>query len=127
MKEEFDIEEDVNALLAGEELSEEFQEKARTIFEAALRSKVSDIKEALEEQYVAALAEEVEEIKSELSERLDAYLEYVAGEWMEENALVIEHGLKTEMTESFLQGMKGLFEEHYVTIPEDKYDVLESM
>jgi hypothetical protein len=127
MEEEFSIEEDVNALLAGEELSEEFQEKARTIFEAALRSKVSDIKEALEEQYTAALEEEVAEIKSELSERLDAYLEYVAGEWIEENALVIEHGLKTEMTESFLQGMKGLFEEHYVSIPEDKYDVLESM
>ena len=127
MKEEFSIEEDVNALLEGEELSEEFQEKARTIFEAALRSKVSDIKEALEEQYTAALAEEVAEIKSELSERLDAYLEYVAGEWIEENALVIEHGLKTEMTESFLQGMRGLFEEHYVSIPEDKYDVLESM
>ena len=127
MKEEFDIEEDVNALLEGEELSEEFQEKARTIFEAALRSKVSSIQEALEEQYAVALAEEVEEIKTELSERLDAYLEYVASEWMEENALVIEHGLKTEMTESFLQGMKGLFEEHYVSIPEDKYDVLESM
>lgn len=127
MEEEFSIEEDVNALLAGEDLSEEFQEKARTIFEAALRSKVSDIKEALEEQYTVALAEEVEEIKSELSERLDAYLEYVASEWMEENALVIEHGLKTEMTESFLQGMRGLFEEHYVSIPEDKYDVLESM
>ena len=127
MKEEFSIEEDVNALLEGEELSEEFQEKARTIFEAALRSKVSDIKEALEEQYTIALAEEVEEIKTELSERLDAYLEYVASEWMEENALVIEHGLKTEMTESFLQGMRGLFEEHYVSIPEDKYDVLESM
>jgi hypothetical protein len=127
MEESFDIEEDVNALLEGEELSEEFQEKARTIFEAALRSKVSDIKEALEEQYATALAEEVEEIKSELSERVDAYLEYVAGEWMEENALVIEQGLKTEMTESFLQGMRGLFEEHYVSIPEDKYDVLESM
>ena len=127
MKEEFDIEEDVNALLAGEELSEEFQEKARTIFEAALLSKVSDIKEALEEQYAEALAEEVEEIKTELAERVDAYLEYVAGEWMEENALTIEQGLKTEMTESFLAGMKGLFEEHYVSIPEDKYDVLESM
>ena len=127
MKEEFDIDEDVNALLAGEELSEEFQEKARTIFEAALRSKVSEIKEAIEEQYEIALAEEVEEIKSELAERVDAYLEYVSSEWMEENALVVEKGLKTEMTESFLQGMKGLFEEHYVSIPEDKYDVLESM
>jgi hypothetical protein len=127
MEEEFDIEEDVNALLEGEELSEEFQEKARTIFEAALRSKVADIQEALQEQYATALAEEVEEIKTELAERVDAYLEYVAGEWMEENALAIEKGLKTEMTESFLEGMKGLFEEHYVTIPEDKYDVLESM
>ena len=127
MKEEFDIEEDVNALLEGEELSEEFQEKARTIFEAALRSKVYDIKEALEEQYAEALAEEVVEIKSTLSERVDAYLEYVAGEWFEENALTIEQGLKTEMTESFLQGMRSLFEDHYVSIPEDKYDVLDSM
>jgi len=126
-KEEYDIEEDVSALLSGEELSEEFQEKARTIFEAALRSKVSEIKETLEEQYAAALSEEVEEIKSELSERVDSYLEYVSDEWFAENALVIEGGLKTEMTESFLEGMKGLFEEHYVTIPEDKYDVLESM
>ena len=126
-KEEYDIEEDVNALLSGEELSEEFQEKARTIFEAALRSKVSEIKETLEEQYAAALSEEVEEIKSELSERVDSYLEYVSDEWFAENALTIEGGLKTEMTESFLEGMKGLFEEHYVTIPEDKYDVLESM
>jgi hypothetical protein len=127
MKEEFSIEEDVNALLDGEDLSEEFQEKARTIFEAAIRSKVYEIQESLEEQYAVALQEEVEEIKSELSERVDAYLEYVSGEWMEENALVIENGLKTEMTESFLQGMKGLFEDHYVSIPEDKYDVLESM
>jgi hypothetical protein len=127
VEEEFNIEEDVNALLEGEELSEEFQEKARIIFESALRAKVSEIKETIEEQYAQALAEEVEEIKSELSERVDAYLEYVADEWMQENALVIEKGLKTEMTESFLSGMKDLFEAHYVTIPEDKYDVLESM
>jgi ribosomal protein L23 len=112
MEEEFSIEEDVNALLAGEELSEEFQEKAKMIFEAALRSKVSEIKEALEEQYSVALAEEVEEIKTELAERVDAYLEYVSQEWMSENELAIEQGLKTEMTESFLAGMKGLFEEH---------------
>ena len=127
MEEEFSIEEDVNALLEGEELSEEFQEKARIIFEAALRSKVSEIKEAIEEQYAQALAEEVEEIKEALAERVDSYLEYVADEWMQENALVIEKGLKTEMTESFLSGMKDLFEAHYVSIPEDKYDVLESM
>ena len=127
MKEEFDIEEDVNALLEGEELSEEFQEKARTIFEAAIRSKVSEIKEELQATYENALIEEVQFIKEELTERLDTYLEYVADEWIQENALAIEHGLKTEMTESFLQGMRGLFEDHYVSIPEDRYDVIESM
>jgi hypothetical protein len=127
MKEEFDIEEDVNALLEGEELSEEFQEKARTIFEAAIRSKVSEIKEELQQTYENALVEEIEVIKQGLVERVDAYLEYVADEWVAENALAIEAGLKTEMTESFLQGMKGLFEDHYVSIPEEKYDVIESM
>jgi hypothetical protein len=127
MKEEFDIEEDVNALLAGEELSEEFQEKARTIFETAIRSKVAEIKEELQETYGNALIEEIEIIKQGLVERVDAYLEYVADEWVAENALAIEAGLKTEMTESFLLGMRGLFEDHYVAIPEEKYDVIESM
>ena len=125
--EEFDIEEDVNALLAGEDLSEEFQEKARTIFETAIKSKVGEIKEQLENAYEQALVEEIETIKTGLTERLDAYLEYVADEWIQENALAVEHGLKTEMTESFLAGMKSLFEDHYVTIPEDRYDVIESM
>ena len=125
--EDFDIEDDVNALLDGEELSEEFQLKARTIFEAALRSKVSEIKESIEEQYSRALLEEVEEIKTELNDRVDSYLEYVADEWFTENCLAIEQGLKAELTESFIQGMKGLFEDHYVSIPEDKHDVLESM
>ena len=123
----FDVEEDVQALLAGEELSEEFQEKARTIFEAAIRSKIVDIKEELQYSYEKALVEQIETIKEGLEDRLDAYLEYVADEWVAENALVIEQGLKTEMTESFLQGMKGLFEDHYVSIPEEKYDVVESM
>jgi len=127
MKEEFDIEEDVNALLEGEELSEEFQEKARTIFEAAIKSKVAEIKESLQNSYEQALVEEIEEIKESLIDRVDAYLEYVADEWISENTLAVEHGLKTEMTESFLQGMKSLFEDHYVTVPEDKYDVIESM
>jgi hypothetical protein len=127
MKEDFSIEEDVNALLAGEELSEEFQEKARTIFEAAIKSKVAEIKENLQATYEEALVEEVQAVKSELVERVDAYLEYVADEWVSENALAIEAGLKTEMTESFLQGMRGLFEDHYVTIPEERYDVIESM
>jgi len=126
-EEEFSIEEDVNALLAGEELSEEFEEKARTIFEIAIKSKVAEIKEQVQAQYEEQLVEEVAAIKTELVERVDSYLEYVAQEWIEENALSIEHGLKTEMTESFLQGMKSLFEDHYVTVPEDRYDVLESM
>jgi hypothetical protein len=126
-EEEIDIEEDVRALLEGEDLSEEFQEKARVIFEAAIRSKVLEIKEELHASYEDALIEEVQLIKEELTDRVDAYLEYVADEWIQENALAVEHGLKTEMTESFLQGMKGLFEDHYVTIPEDRYDVIESM
>jgi hypothetical protein len=125
--EEYNVEEDVNALLGGEELSEEFREKAKVIFEAALNSKVKEIQEALEAQYAEKLAEEKEGLKDTLTERVDAYLEYVCEEWMKENELAVEAGLKTEMTESFLEGMKGLFEEHYVTIPEDKYDVLESM
>ena len=127
MEESISIEEDVDALLAGEELSEEFRDKAKLIFEAAINSKISEIYESLELHYENQLVEQVEEIKSELTERVDSYLEYVADEWLQENALVVEQGLKTEMTESFLQGMKGLFEEHYVSIPEDKYDVIESM
>jgi len=124
---EYDIEEDVNALLGGEDLSEEFKNKAKTIFEAAINAKVAEVKEGLEAQYQDKLAEEIEAAKESLAERVDSYLEYVADEWFEENALAVEAGLKTEMTESFLEGMKGLFEEHYVSIPEDKYDVLESM
>ena len=126
-EEEFDIEEDVEALLAGEELSEEFQEKAKTIFEAAIRSKVTEVKEQLQNAYEEQLVEEIVSIKENLIERVDAYLEYVADEWMSDNQLAVEHGLKTEMTESFLSGMKQLFEDHYVTIPEEKYDVIESM
>ena len=108
------IEEDIEALIAGEELSEEFQEKARTIFEAAIKTKVAEMKEEVQKQYEVSLTEEVANLKSELTERV-------------ENQLSVEHGLKTEMTESFLTGMKSLFEEHYVTIPEEKYDVLNSM
>ena len=124
---EYDVQEDIDALIAGEELSEEFQEKARTIFEAAINAKVAQIQEQLEAQYAEKFAEEVAAAKESLAERVDSYLEYVSDEWFEENALAVEAGLKTEMTESFLSGMKGLFEEHYVTIPEEKYDVLESM
>ena len=121
------IDEDVNALLGGEELSEEFREKAKLVFEAALHAKTKEIQSTLEEHYAAALAEEIEEMKIELTERVDSYLEYVSSEWLEENALSIDRGLKTEITESFLVNLKGLFEDHYVSMPEEKYDVLESM
>jgi len=124
---EVNVEDDINALIAGEELSEDFQEKARTIFETAINSKVSIIKEDLEKEYAKILQEEIDSTKVELTERVDSYLEYVANEWLEENSLAVEQGLKAEMSESFLTGMKSLFEEHYVSIPEDKYDVLESM
>ena len=125
--EEYDMEEDVNALLGGEDLSEEFKEKAKTIFEVAINAKVASIREQIQQEHDAKLAEQVVEAKAELAERVDSYLEYVADEWFQENALAVEQGLKTEMTESFLEGMKSLFEEHYVSIPEEKYDVLHSM
>ena len=124
---EYDMEEDVNALLGGEDLSEEFKEKAKTIFEAAINAKVAAVKEEIQAEFDAKLAEEVETAKASLAERVDSYLEYVADEWFAENQLAVEAGLKTEMTESFLEGMKSLFEEHYVSIPEEKYDVLHSM
>jgi len=126
-EESIDIEADVNALFEGEELSEEFQNKARTIFEAAINAKLAEVKEAVKTEYEEQLVEEVAAIKSELEERVDAYLEYVADEWLQENQIAVESGLKTEMTESFLEGMKSLFEEHYVSVPEEKYDVIESM
>ena len=126
-KEEVSVDEDVEALLQGEELSEEFQAKAKTIFEAAINSKVAKIKEELEADHIKAIKEETAELQGEVTERVDGYLEYVADEWLKENQLAVENGLKTELSESFINGMKNLFEEHYVQIPEDKYDVLESM
>ena len=126
-EEEIDIEADVKALLEGEELSEEFQNKAKTIFEAAIKSKLADVRESVKAEYEEQLVEEVAAIKSELEDRVDSYLEYVADEWMTDNQIAVESGLKSEMTDSFLTGMKSLFEEHYVSVPEDKYDVIESM
>ena len=124
---EISIDDDVQALVEGEELSEEFREKAKTILETAIKDKVVQIKEVLDAEYEAKLLEEVTEIKDALNERVDSYLEYVADEWFTENQLAVEAGLKEELTESFMTGLKGLFEEHYVSIPEEKYDVLESM
>ena len=124
---EYDMEDDLNALVQGLELSEENQGKAKTIFEAAINSKASAIRAEIQEEFDSKLDEHVEEIKVGLQERVDSYLEYVADEWFDENQLAIENGLRADMTESFLEGMKGLFEEHYVQIPEEKYDVLKSM
>ena len=126
-EEKINVEEDIEALIAGEELSEEFQEKARTIFHTAIKAKVAELTEEVKASQEEKIAEEVAEYKRILQERVDSYLEYVADEWYNENKLAAENGLKTEMTESFLTGMKGLFEDHYVTIPEEKYDVLNSM
>ena len=124
---EIDIEDDVNALVAGEELSEDFKAKAKTILETAVKGQVKQIKETLEADYETKLLEEVQEIKGALNERVDSYLEYVSDEWFTENQLAVENGLKEELTESFMTGLKSLFEEHYVSIPEEKYDVLQSM
>ena len=125
--ESFDFSQDVNALIGDEQLSEEFKDRASLIFESAVRSKIAEIKESLENKFNKALVEEVAAIKEELTERVDSYLEYVSEEWIDENALQIENGLKGELSESFMTGLKSLFEEHYVEIPEDRYDVLENM
>lgn len=129
MKEDFELNftEDVDALIGGEDLSEEFKERAALIFETAVRTKIAEIKESLENKFNQALVEEVAAIKEELTDRVDSYLEYVSEEWIDENALQIENGLKGELSESFMSGLKSLFEEHYVEIPEDRYDVLENM
>jgi hypothetical protein len=124
---ESQIEEDVEALLSGEELSEEFKFKAKTVFEAALNARTEQIEEAIIVKYEEQLVEEIQAIAESLTERVDSYLEYVSQEWIEENALAIEQGLRAEMTESFLVNLKELFENHYVSIPEERYDVIESM
>ena len=124
---EFSVEEDVNALIAGEELSEEFKEKTRTIFEAAVKSKLAEETKKIEEAFEVRLSEQVETVKSELAEKMDKFLTYVAEEWKKENEIELHNGIKLEMAESFMSGMKALFEENNVQLPEDKYDVLEEM
>ena len=123
----YDFTEDVNALVAGEELSEEFRQRAATIFEAAVTARVNDEVKALQEAFEGALSEEVETIKTELAEKVDDYLTYAAENWMKENALQIEHGIKTEMAESFFNGLKGLFMEHNFSVPEEKFNLLDGM
>jgi len=123
----YDFTEDVNALVAGEELSEEFRERAVTIFEAAVTARVNTETKALQEAFESTLTEEVEKVQKELAEKVDDYLTYAADTWMKENALQIEHGIKTEMAESFFNGLKGLFMEHNFSVPEEKFNLLDGM
>ena len=124
---EVDMSADIEALVADEDLSEEFKEKAKTIFEAAVASKVKEKAAEVETQYEEKTNEAIEEIKEDLTEKVDSYLNYVAENWVQENELAIERGLKTELTEDFINGLKKLFEEHYVEVPEDKFDVVEEL
>ena len=124
---EFSVEEDVNALIAGEELSEEFKEKTKTIFEAAVKSKLAEETKKIEEAFEARLSEQVETVKTELAEKMDKFLDYVAEEWKKENEIELHNGIKLEMMQSFMDGMKQLFEENYVQLPEEKYDVMQEM
>jgi hypothetical protein len=119
-----DVSEDVAALINGEELTEEFKTKAATIFEAAVVTRVKQEIAKLEEEFDGKLAEQVESIKEGLVEKVDGYLNYVVEQWMTDNELALENGMKTEITESFIAGMKGLFEQHHIEVPEEKFDVL---
>jgi hypothetical protein len=119
-----DIKEDVAALVDGEELSEEFKQKAATIFEAAVMNRVKQEVANLDEAYEVKLQEQVEQIKEGLVEKVDGYLDYVVEQWIEQNEIALESGMKSEILEGFVSGLKGLFEEHYIDIPEEKFDVL---
>ena len=124
---EFSVEEDVNALIAGEELSEEFKAKTRTIFEAAVKSKLAEETKKIEESFEVRLTEQVETVKSELAEKMDKFLNYIAEEWKKENQIELHNGIKLEMAESLMKGMMSLFEENHVQLPEEKYDVMQEM
>ena len=123
---EYSLEDDINALVEGEDLSEEFKEKAATVFEAAVKSKMRSEVERLSEAYQVEKDQEVEAFKEELTEKVDTYLNYVVDEWNKENELAIERGLKGEIAEDFISGLKQLFEDHYIDVPDEKYDVLEA-
>ena len=125
--ESYDMSDDIEALVGGEDLSEEFKTKAKTVFEAAISAKVRDIKEELESQKREEIVEASNEIKEELTNKVDSFLGYVAEEWVKDNELAIERGLKSELTENFIQGLKALFEDHYVEVPDDKLDVVDEL
>mgnify|MGYP001246559373 CR=1 FL=1 len=125
--ESYDMSDDIDALVGGEDLSEEFKSKAKVVFEAALSAKVSEIKEELESQKRDEIVEASNEIKEDLTNKVDSFLGYVAEEWVKDNELAIERGLKSELTENFIQGLKALFEDHYVEVPDDKLDVVDEL
>jgi hypothetical protein len=120
-----DVSDDVKALIGDEKLTEEFKAKAATIFEAAVKSKVSEAKKKMQSSYESKLKEEAEKSKAELVEKVDSYLNYVVEEWMKQNEIAIERGIKGEIAEDFISGLKKLFEDHYINVPDEKYDVLE--
>ena len=124
---EIDMSDDVAALLEGTELSEEFAEKAKTIFEAAVKAKLSEEYDRLVEHFANELEKQVEAAKAELSEEVDGTVNYAIGQWMEQNQVAIDRGIRNEITEDFIAGLKGLFEEHYIAIPDEKVDVVEGM
>ena len=124
---EIDMTDDVNALLEGTELSEEFAEKAKTIFEAAVTAKLNEEYDKLVEHFANELDKQVEAVKSELAEEVNGTVTYAIGQWMEENQVAIDRGIRNEITEDFIAGLKGLFEEHYIAIPDEKVDVVEGM
>lgn len=119
--------EHIDAMFNGEDLSEDFREKATTIFEAAIEARVADEVKTLEENYTRQLEEAISEVAGELTAKLDDYLDYCVEQWMKENEVAIEHSLKSEITEDFMEGLKDLFAENYIEIPEDKLDVLEQL
>ena len=123
----YDFSEDVDALVAGEELSEEFRVKAKTIFEAVVTQRVNEETKTLQEAFESALTEEVEKVKTELAEKVDDYISYATKQWMEENALAVEHGIRVEMAEAFTEGLKKLFVEQNFTVPEEKFNLLDGM
>jgi len=125
--ESYDMSDDIDALVGGEDLSEEFKSKAKTVFQAAVSAKVSEIKENLESQKRDEIVEASNELKEELINKVDSFLGYVAEEWVKDNELAIERGLKSELTENFIQGLKSLFEDHYVEVPDDKLDVVDEL
>ena len=125
--EDLDISDDVKALLEGTELSEEFAEKAKTIFEAAVKAKISEEYDKLVEHFGNELEKQLESAKAELSEEVNGTVNYAVTQWLEENQVAVDRGIRNEITEDFIAGLKNLFEEHYISIPDDKVDVVEGM